>query len=104
MVASCADTDMLCSLPTILDHVQQRAAADMLLLGQVDAGQAVQAVQETAQSTASGNKPGFFNFFANTFEVVLKVTLLFCVDYVGRPCCSSLCSSVPADVAAWAAC
>ena len=65
-------TATLCSLPALLDHVQQRAAADMLLLGQADPAGAAAAVQEVAKDTASGNKSGFFNFFANIFEVVLK--------------------------------
>lgn len=103
MVAPSADTSLLCSLPTILDHVQQRAAADMLLLGQVDAGQAVQAVQETAQSTASGNKPGFFNFFANTFEVVLKVGTC-CSWHSHLAGSASLCSIVNADLTMCRAC
>ena len=64
---------LVCSLPAVLDHMQQRAAADLLLLGQADPGAVAQAVQQTAEDTASGNKPGFFNFFANTFEVILKV-------------------------------
>ena len=61
-----------CSTPAVLEQLQQRAAADLLLLGQADPGAAAQVVQDAAQNTASGNKPGFFNFFANTFEVVLK--------------------------------
>ena len=72
----CSPTLRLCSLPVLLDHVQQRAAADMLLLAQADASGAAAAVQEAVKDTASSNKGGFFNFFASTFEAVLKASLL----------------------------
>ena len=48
----------------------------MLLLAQADASGAAAAVQEAVKDTASSNKGGFFNFFASTFEAVLKASLL----------------------------
>ena len=67
---------VLCSLPVLLNHVQQRAAADMLLLAQADASGAAAAVQDAVQDTASSSKGGFFNFFASAFEATLKACLL----------------------------